>query len=140
MIRPRSGSISRLIIRSVVVLPQPDGPISTQAWPSGMSSDRSSTAFDPPAKPLLTCSRVIVGIVVVGLESVSADVIGAAIGMGYRPYRRLVQIELLIALPAIFAGVKIANVATIGLVTITAVIGLGGLGELILEGLVSGFR
>jgi osmoprotectant transport system permease protein len=83
---------------------------------------------------------VIVRNVVVGLDSVPSDVIDAANGMGYRPLRRLIQVELPLALPAIFAGLRIATVSTIGLVTITAVIGLGGLGQLILEGLVDGFR
>ena len=83
---------------------------------------------------------VIVRNVVVGLDSVPADVLDAANGMGYRPLKRLLQIELPLAMPALFAGLRIATVTTIGLVTITAVIGLGGLGELILEGLVNGFR
>jgi len=83
---------------------------------------------------------IILRNVVVGFDSVPRDVIDAADGMGYRRFRRLVQVELPLASPAIFAGVRIATVSTIGLVTITAVIGLGGLGELILEGLVDGFR
>src|SRR5579859_64744 len=57
--RPRSGSRRRLIIRSVVVLPQPDGPIRTHVFPVGMSRLRSLTAFEPPAKFLLTFSRRI---------------------------------------------------------------------------------
>jgi osmoprotectant transport system permease protein len=60
--------------------------------------------------------------------------------MGYRPTARLLRVELPLALPSIFAGIRIATVTTIGLVTITAVIGLGGLGELILEGLVNNFH
>lgn len=83
---------------------------------------------------------VIVRNVVVGLDSVPPDVIDAANGMGYRPLKRLLQVELPLALPAIFAGLRIATVTTIGLVTITAVIGLGGLGQLILQGLIDGFR
>jgi osmoprotectant transport system permease protein len=83
---------------------------------------------------------IILRNVVVGLDSVPADVIDAANGMGYRPFARLLRVELPLALPAIFAGVRIATVTTIGLVTITAVIGLGGLGQLILEGLVDDFR
>ena len=83
---------------------------------------------------------IILRNVVVGLDSVPADVVDAANGMGYRPLVRLVQVELPLALPAIFAGVRIATVTTIGLVTITAVIGLGGLGQLILQGLVDDFR
>jgi len=60
--------------------------------------------------------------------------------MGYRPMARLIRVELPLALPAIFAGVRIATVTTIGLVTITALIGLGGLGQLINRGLIENFH
>jgi len=83
---------------------------------------------------------IIVRNVVVGLDAVPPDVVDAANGMGYRPFARLIQIELPLALPAILAGVRIATVTTIGLVTVTALIGLGGLGQLILTGLVENFR
>lgn len=83
---------------------------------------------------------VLVRNVLVGLDSVPPDVLDAADGMGYRPLVRLVRIELPLALPAIFAGVRVAAVSTIGIVTITAVIGLGGLGQLILRGLIESFH
>ena len=83
---------------------------------------------------------ILVRNVIVGLEAVPADIVDAAEGMGYRPTARLLRVELPLALPSIFAGIRIATVTTIGLVTITAVIGLGGLGELILEGLVNNFH
>jgi osmoprotectant transport system permease protein len=78
--------------------------------------------------------------VVVGLEAVPPEVLDAADGMGYRPLARLLRIELPLALPAIMAGVRVATVTTIGLVTITAVIGEGGLGQLILKGLIESFH
>jgi len=77
---------------------------------------------------------------VVGLESVPPAVLDAADGMGYRPLARLLFVELPLALPAMFAGVRIATVTTIGLVTITALIGLGGLGQLINKGLIENFH
>ncbi len=83
---------------------------------------------------------IILRNVVVGLDAVPRDVLDAADGMGYRPIARLVRIELPLALPAIFAGVRVATVSTIGIVTITAVIGLGGLGQLILKGLIESFH
>jgi osmoprotectant transport system permease protein len=49
-------------------------------------------------------------------------------------------IELPLALPVIIAGIRVATVTTIGLVTITALIGLGGLGQLILKGLIENFH
>ena len=78
--------------------------------------------------------------VVVGLDSVPRDVLDAADGMGYRPFARLVRIDLPLALPAIFAGIRIATVTTIGLITITAVIGQDSLGQLILTGLTDSFH
>jgi osmoprotectant transport system permease protein len=82
---------------------------------------------------------VLVRNILVGLDSVAPDVLDAADGMGYRPLVRLFRIELPLALPAIFAGLRVATVSTIGIVTITAVIGLGGLGQLILRGLIETF-
>src|SRR5207302_3331796 len=78
--------------------------------------------------------------VVVGLEAVPPDVLDAADGMGYRPLARLLTVELPLALPAIFAGVRIATVTTIGLVSITALIGIGGLGQLIYRGQIENFH
>ena len=83
---------------------------------------------------------ILVRNVVVGLDAVPPDILDAADGMGYRPLARLMRVELPLALPAILAGARIATVTTIGLVTITAVIGLGGLGQLILQGLIDNFH
>jgi osmoprotectant transport system permease protein len=83
---------------------------------------------------------ILVRNVMVGLEAVPPDVIDAANGMGYRPLARLLRIELPLALPAIMAGIRIATVTTIGLVTITALIGYGGLGQLILRGFIENFH
>ncbi len=78
--------------------------------------------------------------VIVGLDAVPSEVRESAQGMGYRPAVQLLRIEIPLALPAILAGVRIATVTTIGLVTITALIGQGGLGQLILDGLTRDFR
>src|SRR6202012_2361341 len=69
-----------------------------------------------------------------------SEVLAAAGGMGYTRNRRLVRVELPIALPAIVAGLRIATVSTIGLVTITALIGQGGLGRFIVDGEQRAFR
>ena len=55
--------------------------------------------------------------------------------MGYTRRQILWRVEVPLALPVIMAGVRIAAVTTVGLVTITALIGLGGLGHFILQGL-----
>jgi osmoprotectant transport system permease protein len=83
---------------------------------------------------------ILVRNVLVGLEAVPRDVLDAADGMGYRPLKRLIAVEIPLALPAIFAGVRIATVTTIGLVTVAALIGVGGLGQLILQGLIDNFH
>jgi osmoprotectant transport system permease protein len=72
---------------------------------------------------------------VAGLGSVPEDTKEAARGMGYTNRQLLWKVELPLALPVIVAGVRIATVSTIGLVTVAALIGKGGLGQFILEGL-----
>jgi osmoprotectant transport system permease protein len=84
---------------------------------------------------------ILVRNTVTGLQGVPSDVLEAATGMGYGPTRRLWRVEMPLAMPAIIAGVRIATVSTIGLVTVAAVVGQGGLGELILnEGFQRFFR
>ncbi len=74
---------------------------------------------------------ILVRNILLGLEGVPAEVLEAATGMGLTSSQRLWRIELPIALPIIVAGVRIATVTTVGLVTVTSLIGQGGLGYLI---------
>jgi len=83
---------------------------------------------------------ILVRNVLTGLAEVPDEVREAARGMGYGSTRMLVQVELPLALPAIIAGVRVATVSTIALVTVGALVGYGGLGGLILEGLNSLYR
>lgn len=69
-----------------------------------------------------------------GLDAVPSEVTEAADAMGYSRWRRLWQVELPLALPLVVAGIRIATVTTIGLVMITALIGFGGLGQVMLRG------
>jgi osmoprotectant transport system permease protein len=78
---------------------------------------------------------ILVRNVVAGIDGVPEAVLEAADGMGYTRRARFWRMEVPLALPAIVAGVRIATVTTVGLVTITAVIGLGGYGFFILRGL-----
>ncbi len=71
--------------------------------------------------------------ILAGLAAVPREVIEAADGMGYTASQRLWKVELPVALPVIVAGLRIATVTIIGLVTVTALIGLGGLGYLIVD-------
>jgi osmoprotectant transport system permease protein len=79
--------------------------------------------------------------VVAGLQAAPPDVREAADGMGFRAIGRLWSVELPLAVPLMIAGLRIATVSTIGLVTITATLGdaLGGLGFFIYEGMRRGF-
>ena len=77
----------------------------------------------------------IVGNTVVGLARVEPAVVDAARGMGLTPAQTLWQVELPLALPAIIAGVRIVLVQNIGLVTIAALIGGGGLGAFVFQGI-----
>ncbi|MEO1057723.1 MAG: ABC transporter permease subunit, partial [Actinomycetota bacterium] len=64
-----------------------------------------------------------------------SSVRAAADGMGMTPTRRVLSVELPLAMPYIMTGVRIATVSTVGLVTVAAIIGQGGLGRLIFNGL-----
>jgi osmoprotectant transport system permease protein len=82
---------------------------------------------------------VLVRNFLVGLQGVPADVREAAHGMGYGPARMLWRVELPIAMPAMMAGVRIATVSTVALVTVGVVVGNGGLGQIIFEGFNNNF-
>lgn len=69
-----------------------------------------------------------------GLRSVDPLVVQSATAMGYRRFRRLVDVELPVALPVILAGLRVATVANISLVSVGALIGVGGLGQLFTRG------
>jgi osmoprotectant transport system permease protein len=77
---------------------------------------------------------ILVRNILVGLDGVPADVRDAARGMGLGPARSFVRIEVPLALPAVFTGLRIATVTTVGLVTVTSLIGQGGLGYFLLDG------
>jgi osmoprotectant transport system permease protein len=69
-----------------------------------------------------------------GISGIDAPVREAALGMGLNPRQLLWHVELPLATPVILAGVRVATVITIGVATIAAAIGAGGLGELIFRG------
>lgn len=78
---------------------------------------------------------ILIRNIVRGIRDVPSDVREAATGMGYTPRGMLWRIEVPLALAAIMAGVRVATISTIGLVTVTALIGQGGFGFLILIGI-----
>jgi osmoprotectant transport system permease protein len=78
---------------------------------------------------------ILIRNIVTGLDAVPDDARETARAMGYTRWQLLWGVELPLAIPAIVAGIRIATVTTIGLVTVASLIGYGGLGQFILEGL-----
>ncbi|MGW3085381.1 ABC transporter permease [Streptomyces sp. NPDC001108] len=99
----------------------------------------------------LSASLVVTGLVLysltllvrnilAGLRAVPEETRQAARGMGYGPLRLLLTVELPLALPAAMAGLRIATVSAVSLVTVGAIVGYGGLGNLIYSGMNTYFR
>lgn len=78
---------------------------------------------------------ILVRNVVTGLDAVPTEAREAAVAMGLTRTQRLFRLELPLAEPAIMAGIRIAVVSTVAMLTIAALVGLGGLGDLIMIGL-----
>ena len=98
----------------------------------------------------ITATTVLIGLVLyslvilvrnflAGLQAVPPDVREAARGMGYGPVRLFWQVELPLALPAFMAGIRVATVSTVALVTVGVIVGHGGLGQLITGGFAANF-
>ncbi|HUY23411.1 MAG TPA: ABC transporter permease [Acidimicrobiales bacterium] len=83
---------------------------------------------------------ILVRNILAGLDAVPDEVREAARGMGYGPVAEFVRVDLPLALPSIFAGLRVATVTTVGLVNVTAFIGQGGLGQLIIQGFNENFH
>jgi osmoprotectant transport system permease protein len=83
---------------------------------------------------------ILVRNILAGLDAVPDEVREAARGTGYGPVQELVRVDLPLALPSIFAGLRVATVTTVGLVNVTAFIGQGGLGQLIIQGFNENFH
>ena len=79
---------------------------------------------------LLILTRHIVS----GFDGVPREIVEAADGLGYASNERLRRVDLPLAMPLIIAGLRVATVTTIGLIMVTALIGEGGLGQLMLRG------
>lgn len=79
-------------------------------------------------------TSILVRNVVDGLRSIPDSVAQAATAMGFGAFQRLVRVDLPIALPVVFAGLRIATVSSVSLVAIAGLIGIGGLGDLFVRG------
>lgn len=76
----------------------------------------------------------------VGVREVDRDVVEAARGMGMGEARILTRVEVPVAVPLVMAGVRTAGVQVVATATLAAVVGWGGLGRLIVDGLAQGDR
>jgi osmoprotectant transport system permease protein len=90
-------------------------------------------------KPIITAMVlyslvILVRNIVESVRSVPEAVVRAADGMGYRPLRRFVTVDLPLALPGIVAGLRLATVSTVSLISVGALIGRGALGRLFSDG------
>lgn len=99
----------------------------------------------------LTSTTVEIGLVIytliifvrntlAGLDGVPDEVRDAARGMGIGPVRLLLQVELPLALPALLAGLRVATVSTVALVTVGSLIGTGGLGQELADAVRTDFK
>lgn len=100
---------------------------------------------------VLSSTTVIIGLalyslviltrgILTGLDGVEPDIREAAVGMGYGPWQLLRKVELPLALPAIFAALRVAMVSTVALTTIGVILNHGGLGNLIGHGYETNFK
>jgi osmoprotectant transport system permease protein len=72
---------------------------------------------------------------IAGLDSVDPQIIEAAVGMGMSPARVLLRVKLPLAFPVMLAGIHLAVISTIGIATIAAAIGAGGIGVILFDGM-----
>lgn len=152
-------TLEALVLSFALALPLA---VLSRAWPrlSGPVLGASAVLYTIPSLALFGVlapftgigrTTVLIGLVaysllllvrntLVGLEGVDADLSDAARGLGYGRLRLLFGVELPAALPTIVAGLRLAAVSTVGLVTVGVVVGYGGLGQLMFRGFRSHYR
>jgi len=72
--------------------------------------------------------------VLAGMQKLPTEVLESARALGYTRFGRFIDIEIFLILPSLFAGLRVASVTLVGLVIVTALIGQGGLGQLMILG------
>lgn len=108
------------------------------AWPALGRAGFSGVGLAPAVIALVLYSLLpVVRGTLTGLEQVSASVRDAACGLGMGRWPMFWQVELPLAAPVVLAGVRTAAVQSVGLAAVTALIGAGGLGAILFEGLFS---
>ncbi|MEE6168945.1 MULTISPECIES: ABC transporter permease [unclassified Mycolicibacterium] len=82
----------------------------------------------------LYTTALLVRAVPEALDAVPAEVLDAATAVGYRPWVRVVKVELPLAIPVLIASLRVVAVTNISMVSVGSVIGIGGLGTWFTEG------
>lgn len=82
---------------------------------------------------------ILVRNTVAGLDAIPEEIRESAQAIGYTFPSQLVRVYLPLSLPSMFAGLRVATVTVVGLVTVTAFIGQGGLGQVIINGFTEAF-
>jgi osmoprotectant transport system permease protein len=77
---------------------------------------------------------ILVRNLVEGIRAVPEPVLRSADAMGYRPFHRFRAVELPLSLPSVIAGLRLATVSTVSLISVGAIIGRGGLGRMFADG------
>ncbi len=124
---PRAHPVILAVTTVLYALPS----LAVFAFLLGITGLTDNTVILPLAAYALA---ILVRSVTDGLNNVPADVRIAATAMGYRTLRRLWSVDLPAAIPIIIAGLRVATVASISLVTVGSLIGIGGLGQLFIAG------
>jgi osmoprotectant transport system permease protein len=136
--------------------------LAARHWPvlSGPIQSTSTILYTIPSLALfallftvtgLSATTVIVGLVLysltilvrgimLGLDAVPGDVRESAMGMGYGPGKLLWKVELPLALPAMFAALRVAAVSTVAMTTVGFIVNHGGLGNLVIRGVNTSFK
>lgn len=108
------------------------------AWPALAKAGISGVGLAPAVIALTLYGLLpVVRATVAGLEAVPSGVIDAATGMGMTRFQIFGRIEFPLALPVVLGGVRTALIQAVGLAAVTALIGAGGLGAIMFEGLFS---
>ena len=108
------------------------------AWPALAKSGISGVGLAPGVIALTLYSLLpVVRGTLAGLEQVPSSVRNAALGMGMAPAQIFWRVDVPLAAPVVLAGIRTATIQMVGLTAVTALIGAGGLGAIMFEGLFS---
>lgn len=108
------------------------------AWPWLSTLGISGIGLAPAIIALVLYALLpLVRSVVAGLESVPDSVMESARGMGMTRSQLFFRVQIPLALPLILSGIRIIAVQTVGLAVVAALIGAGGLGAIVFQGLLS---